>query len=883
MGKGKVKLALLAEELNVSVDELIKKAQEEGIQVKGANSAISEEEAEKIRALYKKPNIIIIKREEAKKLEEEKPAPKRKKLKIKKVRKVEVVEEKKEEKPEEKEVAKEEPKPEVKEEVEVKPEEVKEEKREEAEAKPEEKPEEEAKEEVKTEEKPAEEKKEVKEEHPPRRREDRFRKKPFGKRRVVTEFKPRRERFHKPKEEKPAVEAVEEAKVPKPEKEEPKKKKKEREKEKEFKEEKKKGKKRHLSEKKARRELEDYYIEEEQLTGLYEEEKEPEEKEKEKEKAKEQKAPERPPTLPPKQKKIKIYETIQVSELAKLMGVKVSELIKKSMQMGMPVTANQSIDADTAAILADEFGYEVEKAPVEEEILLQYTPPSPEELKPRPPVITVMGHVDHGKTTLLDAIRKTDVASREAGGITQHIGAYTVKLEDGRVITFIDTPGHEAFTTMRARGAQVTDIVILVVAADDGVMEQTKEAIEHAKAAGVPIVVAINKIDKPDANPERVKSQLAELGLVPEDWGGDVLMANISARNKIGIDELLELVLLQAEMLDLKAAYDRPARGRIIESRLDKGRGPVATVLVQEGTLREGDPFVSGLTFGRVRAMFDSYGKRVKEATPSVPVEVLGFEEVPQAGDDFIVLDSEEKARKVAEYRQRKAREAKVAQEAKISLEKLFEKLKEGELKELNIVLKADTQGTLEALQASLQKLSTDKVKVNIIRSGIGAITESDVMLASASNGIVIGFNVKPTAQARDAAKREGVDIKFYDVIYQVIDDVKKAMAGLLEPKKVEEIKGIAEVRATFKIPKVGIVAGCYVKEGVINRNHNVRVIRDGVVVYTGKIASLKRFKDDVKEVAAGYECGLRIEGFQDVKVGDIIEAFEIKEVAPEL
>ena len=866
----KIKLVNLAEELGLDSKELLKKVQEKGFSIKNVNSLVTEEEAEKIKKLFeKKPGIIVIKKEEIEKLNSEKEelstTPKKKKIRIKKIRKVEKAE--KIEKVEEKE----EPKAEIK--------------KEKLELEEEKKPVEEVKLEEKEE---VKEKVEVKEEKPAAKPEEKGEKKgeekkPFyPKKRVVTEFKPRKERYFKPKEEvSPKGEIpIKPQEEEKPEKEGPRKKKKEREKE--FREEKRKAKKKAPSAKKARKEIEeDYYIEEEQPTALFEEEEEKPKAKEKKEKA--EKAPERPPTLPPKEKKIKIYETIQVSELAKLMGVKVSELIKKSLQMGMPITANQSIDADTAAILADEFGYQVEKAPIEEEILLQYTPPSPEELKPRPPVITVMGHVDHGKTTLLDAIRKTDVVSREAGGITQHIGAYTVKLEDGRVITFIDTPGHEAFTSMRARGAQVTDIVILVVAADDGVMEQTKEAIEHAKAAGVPIVVAINKIDKPDANPERVKSQLAELGLVPEDWGGDTLMANISARNKIGIEDLLELVLLQAEMLELKAAYDRPARGRIIESKLDKGRGPVATVLVQEGTLREGDVFVSGLTYGRVRAMFDSHGNRVKEATPSVPVEVLGFEELPQAGDDFIVLDSEEKARKVAEYRQRKAREAQVAKEAKISLEKLFEKLKEGELKELNIVLKADTQGTLEALQASLQKLSTDKVKVNIIRSAIGAISESDVMLAAASNAIVIGFNVKPTSQARDAAKREGVDIKFYNVIYQLLDDVKKAMAGLLEPKIVEEVKGVAEVRATFKIPKVGIVAGCYVKEGVINRNHNVRVIRDGIVVYTGKIGSLKRFKDDVREVAAGYECGLRIEGFQDIKVGDIIEAFEVKEVTQEL
>ncbi|WP_038055589.1 translation initiation factor IF-2 [Thermodesulfobacterium hydrogeniphilum] len=849
----RIKIAELAEELNLDPKTLLQKLKDEGFSVKSISSSVTSEEAEKIRETFgKKHEIIIIRKEEIEKKDIEKikkdqepvslesleaKPPKRKKLILRK--------KKKKEKPEE-EIAKleEKEKIEKEEKIEEKPE-IKEEK----------------------------EKEEIK-----------------PQKRVVTDFKPRKEKAFKekpqvsPKEEVIEKEISKGVPAEKPEKEEIKKKKKE--KEKAFKEEKKKSKKKAGAFKKLKKEkeeIEDYFIEEEP-TSLFEEKEEKEEtKDKKEKKEKPEKTTERPSTLPPKEKKIKIYETIQVIELAKLMGVKVSELIKKSLQMGMPITANQSIDADTAAILADEFGYQVEKAPIEEEILLQYTPPSPEELKPRPPVVTVMGHVDHGKTTLLDAIRKTDVASKEAGGITQHIGAYTVKLKDGRVITFIDTPGHEAFTSMRARGAQVTDIVILVVAADDGVMDQTKEAIEHARAARVPIVVAINKIDKPEANPEKVKSQLAELGLIPEDWGGDTLMANISARNKIGIDELLELVLLQAEMLDLKAAYDRPARGRIIESKLDKGRGPVATVLVQEGTLREGNIFVAGLTHGRVRAMFDSYGNRIKEATPSIPVEVLGFEEVPQAGDDFIVLDSEEKARKIAEYRQRKAREAEIAKEAKISLERIFEKLQQGELKELNIILKADTQGTLEALQASLQKLSTDKVKVNIIRSGIGAISESDVMLASASDAIVIGFNVKPTSQAREAAKKEGVDIKFYNVIYQLIDDVKKAMAGLLEPTYVEEITGVAEVRATFKVPKVGIVAGCYVKEGVINRNNNVRVIRDGVVIYTGKIGSLKRFKEDVKEVPAGYECGLRIEGFQDIKVGDIIEAFEVKEVKQEL
>ncbi len=848
----KVRVNELAQELGLDPEEFVKQLKEKGYEVKSSSSWLSPEEVEEIKKKFKnalkdkKSGIIIIRREEKdelsvfKKKEEEELRPKKKKLVLKKKRK-KAIEEKKEKGEKQKLILEETEKKKKIEETE----------------KLEEKKVEEAKEvkEVKEEEKPKEEKEKFAQEAP--------------KKKVVIEFQPKKEKAKKEKKE------ISETKFAGKKK-----------KEKEFKDEyeerrKKRGKKRGAPRRgrEEKEELEELLAGEEEPTSLYEEEKEEPEKKGEKKK----KEPARPSTLPRKQKKIKIYETIQVGELAKLMGVKASELIKKSMQMGMPVTINQSIDADTAAILADEFGYEVEKAPVEEEILLQYTPPSPEELKPRPPVVTVMGHVDHGKTTLLDAIRKTDVASREAGGITQHIGAYTVRLEDGRLITFIDTPGHEAFTSMRARGAQVTDIVILVVAADDGVMDQTKEAIEHARAANVPIVVAINKIDKPEANPERVKSQLAELGLVPEEWGGDTLFANISAKKKIGIEELLELVLLQAEMLELKAAYDRPARGRIIESKLDKGRGPVATVLVQEGTLREGDVFVAGLTHGRVRAMFDSYGKRVKEATPSIPVEILGFEEVPQAGDDFIVIGDEAKAKKIAEYRQRKAREAEAAKEAKISLEKLFEKLKEGEIKELKIVLKADTQGTLEALQASLAKLSTEKVKVSVIRAGIGAISESDVMLAAASDAIVIGFNVKPTPQAREAAKREKVDIKFYDVIYQLLDDVKKAMVGLLEPVYREEITGLAEVRATFKIPKVGIVAGCYVKEGVINRNNRVRVIREGIVIYTGQIASLKRFKDDVKEVAAGYECGIRIENFQDIKVGDIIEAFELKEEKPEL
>ncbi len=617
-----------------------------------------------------------------------------------------------------------------------------------------------------------------------------------------------------------------------------------------------------------------------ELSSEKEEEAEVDKAKKEREK---KEAPETPSTLPRKEKKIKVYESIQVGDLAKLMGVKASDIIRKFMEMGTMVTITQSIDPETAAIVAAEFGYEVEQAPIEEEQLIEYIPPAPEELEPRPPVITVMGHVDHGKTTMLDAIRQTDVAAKEAGGITQYIGAYKVRLKGGQEITFIDTPGHEAFTSMRARGSQVTDIVILVVAADDGVMDQTREAIDHARAAGVPVVVAINKIDKPEANPERVKTELAELGLVPEEWGGETLYAEISAKKRIGIHELLDLVLLQAEMLELKACRNRPARGRIIESRLDRGRGPVATIIVQEGTLREGDPFVAGTTYGRVRAMLDEHGKRVKHAGPSTPVEVLGFSEVPHAGDDFIVMPDEQKARKVAEYRARKQREAEVARESKMSLEKLFEKLREGKIKELKAILKADVQGTLEALADSLRKLSTDEVEVNIIRTGIGAVSESDVMLAAASDAIIIGFNVRPTAKAKNLAREEKVEIRFYDVIYKVIEDVKKAMSGLLEPEYEEQIMGIAEVRATFKIPKVGVVAGCYVKEGKIERGAKARLLRDNVVIYTGKIASLRRFKEDVKEVVAGYECGVGLENFHDIKVDDIIETYKVIEIKREV
>ncbi len=583
-------------------------------------------------------------------------------------------------------------------------------------------------------------------------------------------------------------------------------------------------------------------------------------------------------------RKITMVETIQVSELAQKMGVKVAEVIMKLMALGVMATANQTIDYDTAALVASEFGYEVERKSVAEDIIEQVQKKvEGGEPVPRPPVVTIMGHVDHGKTTLLDAIRKSDVASKEAGGITQHIGAYEVNLPSGDQVVFLDTPGHEAFTSMRARGASVTDLVILVVAADDGVMAQTREAIDHARAAGVPIIVAVNKIDKPGANPDRVKTELSELGLMPEDWGGDTIFVNVSAKMGTGIDELLEMMVLQAEVLELKADPNRPASGYVIESKLDKGRGPVATLLIKEGTLRVGDAMVCGLNHGKVRAMLDDKGRKVEEAGPSKPVEVQGLSGVPEAGSQFVVLPNEKKAREVAEYRQRKAREAELAKSSRISLETVFEKMKEQDLKVLNVLVKADVQGSLEALSDALRKLSTDKIKIEIVRGGIGAITESDVLLASASNAIIIGFNVKPGPQAKQLAAKEHVDIRFYNVIYHALEEVKSAMTGLLEPVYKEKTLGRAEVRQTFHIAKVGTVAGCYVLEGVIKRNAQARLLRDNVVVYTGRIESLRRFKEDVKEVQAGYECGIGLERFNDIKVGDVIEAFEMEEVAPDI
>jgi len=580
-------------------------------------------------------------------------------------------------------------------------------------------------------------------------------------------------------------------------------------------------------------------------------------------------------------RRIRIAEAIRVGELAKQMGVRASDVINKLLGLGMMVTINQAIDVDAATLIAAEFGYQVEAVTAEYDELMQRVEAEPRNLKPRAPVVTVMGHVDHGKTSLLDAIRQTNVIDGEAGGITQAIGAYHVHVKD-RDIVFLDTPGHEAFTAMRARGAKVTDIVVLVVAADDGVMEQTVEAINHSRSAGVPIIVAVNKIDKPNATPDRIKQELAQHGLVPEDWGGDTLFADISAKKKIGIENLLELILLQADVLELKADPDRPARGIIIEAKLDKGRGPVATVLIQEGTLREGDAFSAKTEWGRVRAMINDQGQRVKEAGPSMPVEVIGFSSVPQAGSEFIGVEDEKKAKNISEYWIRKEREKELAASSKITLEQLYQRIKEG-AKELNVILKADVQGSLEALTEALNKLSTDEIKLKIIHSSTGAVTETDVMLASASDAIILGFKVRPDARVVEIAGKEGVEIKLYDVIYNAINDVRAAMEGLLEPEFREVVQGRAEVRETFRIVKVGTVAGCYVTDGKIPRSASVKLVRDGVVVYDGKIASLKRFKDDAKEVAAGMECGLGIEGYNDIRVGDVIEAYITEQIERKL
>jgi translation initiation factor IF-2 len=580
-------------------------------------------------------------------------------------------------------------------------------------------------------------------------------------------------------------------------------------------------------------------------------------------------------------RRIKIGETITVGELAKRMGIKVSEIINKLMSMGVMATINQAIDYDTASIVAGEFSFQLESADVEFDESVLKAPSTPENLKPRAPVVTIMGHVDHGKTSLLDAIRQTNVSDGETGGITQAIGAYHVHV-NGRDIVFLDTPGHEAFTAMRARGAQVTDIVVLIVAADDGVMNQTVEAINHARVAGVPIIVAINKIDKPGADPEKIKQALTEHNLLSEQWGGDTIFCEVSAKKKINIEELLEMILLQADVMELKADPDRPVRGIIIESKLDKGRGPVATVLIQEGTLRESDSFVSKTEFGRVRALINDQGRRIKEAGPSMPVEVIGFSSVPQTGAEFFCVDDEKKARAIADYWTRKAREKELSSLSKITLEQLYQRIKEG-AKEFNVIVKADVQGSIEAISDALNKLSTDDIKLKIIHSSTGAISETDVMLASASQAIIIGFNVRPDARVVDVAQREGVEIKLYDIIYNVIADVRAAMEGLLEPEYREVVQGRAEVRELFKVPKVGTIAGCYVTDGKIMRSNNLKLVRDSVVVFDGKILSLKRFKDDAREVLAGFECGIGIEGFNDIHPGDVIEAYAIETLEKKL
>ncbi len=580
---------------------------------------------------------------------------------------------------------------------------------------------------------------------------------------------------------------------------------------------------------------------------------------------------------PAQKKTIKVEDSITVSNLATEMGVKAAEIIKVLMGLGTMVTINSPIDFETAQLVATEFGHEIVKTGFQETVALKEEEDVPESLKRRPPVVTIMGHVDHGKTSLLDAIRATNVVAGESGGITQHIGAYKVHTSQGDIV-FLDTPGHEAFTAMRARGASVTDIVVLVVAADDGVKPQTREAVDHARAAKVPIMVAVNKIDKPEANPDRVRQQLAELDLLPEEWGGQTIYSNVSAKAKTGLDKLLEMLALQAEVLDLKANPDKKARGIVVEAHLDKGRGPVATLLVQSGTLRVGDSFVTGAVYGRVRAMLDERGHKLKEAGPATPVQVIGLEAVPAAGDPLIATKDEATAREIASERTAKVKVAAMQKTSKMTLEDLYSKIQLG-AKELQIVLKADVQGSEEAILASLAKIPRDKCTVKVIHSGVGGITESDVMLAAASDAVVIGFHVRPDAKASQAAEREQVEIKTFEIIYELIDAVRQAMEGLLEPDRREKALGRAEVREVFNISKIGTIAGSYVTEGKITRTAQVRLVRDGKVVHTGKLSSLKRFKDDAREVVAGYECGIGIEGYPDLKPGDQIEAFEVENI----
>ncbi len=591
---------------------------------------------------------------------------------------------------------------------------------------------------------------------------------------------------------------------------------------------------------------------------------------------------------------ITITEGISVKDLAEKLGVRAKDLIARLLARGVMATVNQSLDFELAKELARHFGADSEAISFEDQAAKEMAEMTGGEVESalaavtRPPVVTIMGHVDHGKTSLLDAIRETDVAGGEAGGITQHIGAYKVKIakEDspafGRQIVFLDTPGHEAFTRMRARGAKVTDIVVLVVAADDGVMPQTLEAMDHAKAAKVPIIVAVNKIDKPEAQPDRVKKQLADRGLMPEDWGGTTVFVDVSAKKRTNLNLLMEMICLVADLGELKANPERPGSGTVVEAKVDRGRGSVATVLVQNGTLKVGDSFVVGNVFGKVRAMFDDRGKALDEAPPSTPVEVLGLEGLPEAGDQLLVVDRE-KARQISEYREQKAREATLAKSSKISLEGLAEQIKSAGVKELAIILKTDVGGSAEVLSDTLTKLSPEKVKIRILRSGVGAITENDVLLASASNAVIIGFNVRPERKAQELAEMEKVDIRLHSIIYELQDEIKKAMAGLLEPVIKETYQGRAEIRETFRVPKVGVVAGCYVLDGHIKRDNEVRVVRDGVQVYKGKIGSLRRFKDDASEVRNGMECGINIANFNDVKKGDVIEAFVTERIAAEI
>ena len=590
---------------------------------------------------------------------------------------------------------------------------------------------------------------------------------------------------------------------------------------------------------------------------------------------------ETPATVVPKS--IDIMESISVSDLARKMNLKASEVIGKLMGMGMMVTITQSIDSDTATLLAAEYGCEVHLVSLYDETVIEREADADSDMQPRPPVVTVMGHVDHGKTKTLDAIRHANVAAGEAGGITQSIGAYSVTTPKGK-ITFLDTPGHEAFTMMRARGAQVTDIVVLVVAADDGVMPQTLEAIAHAKDAKVPIIVAVNKVDKPEANPDRVKTQLSEHGLTPEEWGGDTQYVHISALKKEGIDDLLDAILLQAEMLELKANYNCRAEGKILESRVDQGRGVVASVVIERGTLHQGDPYVAGIYSGRVRAMFDDRGNRIQEAGPSTPVEVLGMEEMPNAGDPFQVTESEKDARAISAKRQELKRFEAAKAVKKTTLESLYSDIADSEVRELKVIIKADLQGSAEALKSSLEKLSTREIRLSVIHSSAGAINESDVTLAAAdSNAIIIGFNVRPTPKAKTLAEQEQVEIRKYNIIYKCVEEIQQAMEGMLSPDTKEEVIGQVEVRNTFKVPKVGVIAGCSVSEGIVRRNSSVNLVREGIVIFTGKIASLKRFKDDAKEVSVGYECGIGLENWQDIQVGDKLEVFEVIEIEKKL